>query len=155
MYPAERLEALKNIDADNTDTRIASAERSKSFMDPAGDSSGRLRQSVKFHEENSDNWAGGILEEEEPVATEESFMDMVNVREIAYVNWNIQPQPYPFSSVVDGKFRSIKCTWYLDEKRYKYGKTVYHEAPTHTPLTVGSLEFEQESREIYYPPYNM
>ena len=99
---------------------------------------------------------------------------MINVREIAYVNWNIQPQPYPFSSVLDGKFRSIKCTWYDNEKKYKYGKTVKYEMPTPSFVTIESIRETEDKESVketeakesvevkrasrgykYYPFYNV
>ena len=48
MHPASRLEALQQLDADNADQRIASAERSKSYSKT--ENGGRPEQRVKFLE---------------------------------------------------------------------------------------------------------
>ena len=64
------------------------------------------------------------------------MLETYAVREIAYRHWNVQPQPYPFKSVQDGKLRSVKCTFYVDSNvQYKYASTKYWQCAGPTPGT--------------------
>lgn len=119
-------------------------------------------------EKANDTWE--VLEQPSQETDQSLLLETYAVREIAYRHWNVQPQPYPFRSVQDGKLRSVKCTFYVESNvQYKYGQTKYWQRAEPTPATPPlntdrqapskrldtSCEFEQESDTEFHPFFNI